>query len=169
MKNFLASYYFYIKIFFAIVSISANVQATTVTTNMTVSATVVSACVVTATPLSFGAYEIDNIQGNNLNVQTSISLFCSNGTNYQIAIDFGQHSSGTQRRMLEVDGTENLQYQIYQDSIHTMVWGNTEGVDTLSGQANGTAQTIPVYGSVSADQNVSPGVYQDTLLLTVTF
>ena len=62
-----------------------------------------------------------------------------------------------------------LAYALYQDSAHTINWGNTVGTDTVSGTGNGSAQTLTVYGEVPAGQSVTPGAYTDTITATITY
>lgn len=58
-----------------------------------------------------------------------------------------------------------LAYALYQDSAHTINWGNT----VSTGTGNGSAQTLTVYGEVPAGQSVTPGAYTDTITATITY
>ncbi len=62
-----------------------------------------------------------------------------------------------------------ISYSLFRNSTRTLNWGNTSGVDTYSGTGTGAAQAIPVYGQVPAQNLPSPGTYQDTVIVTLTF
>ena len=62
-----------------------------------------------------------------------------------------------------------LGYGVYSDAERTKNWGTTAATDTVSGTGTGAAQPLTVYGRVPAAQFVTPGVYTDTIIATVTY
>jgi spore coat protein U-like protein len=69
---------------------------------------------------------------------------------------------------LKDGATDYLTYELYQNSAHSTVWGNTSGTG-VANTGNGTQQSITVYGTVDAGQNVPAGSYSDTVVATVSF
>jgi len=62
-----------------------------------------------------------------------------------------------------------LGFQLYSDSAHTQVWGNTIGTNTVTGTGTGTAQTLTVYGRVPQQSTPAAGTYTSTITATITF
>jgi spore coat protein U-like protein len=142
-------------------------QATTATGSIGVSATVLSLCVVSASPLAFGNYSPGAVSTAN----TTIGIVCTNGTTYSVGLNNGSGTGATlsNRLMTGLLNGSTLGYNLYQDSALTTVWGNTVGTNTVAGTGNGLAQSLTVYGKVAAGQNVAPGLYNDTVTVTLTY
>jgi spore coat protein U-like protein len=62
-----------------------------------------------------------------------------------------------------------MTYGLYQDAAFATPWGNTVATDTFASTGTGIAQTFPVYGQITAGQNVSVGTYSDTVAVTVNY
>lgn len=139
--------------------------AATATGSMAVSATVLSTCIVAATPMAFGNYG-----STQLDSTASVVVTCSNGTTYNVGLDAGTGSGASvaSRKMTSGAGA-TLNYVLYRDSSRSTVWGSTVGTDTLAGTGNGLAQTLSVYGRIAASQYPGSGVYNDTVVVTVTY
>lgn len=143
----------------------------TTTTTFDVTATVVDSCSVSATDLAFG--NVEPVQGLDIDNTSTVTVTCSLGTSYAIALDDGANSSDgsvSTRRM--TDGSSNyLSYQLYSDPTRTTVWGETSGTDDVSG-LTGTGLGLPavVYGRIPSGQEETPtGSYSDTINVTVTY
>jgi spore coat protein U-like protein len=102
-----------------------------------------------------------------------LSATCTNGAAYTIAMDAGSTPGNTiaARKMnLNGAGAGVVSYQLYRDIGPTNVWGNgTVGNVTYSGSGNGSAQTIPVYAQLPSQTTPTPGLYKDTVTVTITF
>jgi spore coat protein U-like protein len=135
--------------------LSGQAQAATASTTFSV----------TATNLAFGSYT-----GALTNATSTISVTCTKSTTYNVGLDAGTSTGATvtTRKMTGPAGA-TLAYALYQDSAHTINWGNTVSTDTVSGTGNGSAQTLTVYGEVPAGQSVTPGAYTDTITATITY
>jgi spore coat protein U-like protein len=156
-------------------SVSGVAIAATDTENLTVSATVVETCIINSTTaVAFGNYDpVDTHSGSTLdNSAGNINLTCTDDSLATITIGQGSNPDGSStdaaplRQML--NGTFDLPYQLYLDSVGGTVWGDT----TLTGKSYtgvGTAENVTVYGRIAAGQNVPAGSYTDTVLVTVTF
>lgn len=160
------------KLLAALLVLSAGTtHAATATGNLSVTATVSGTCTLTTSPVAFGTY--DPADGADDTATGTVTVTCTSGTGYKVSLDAGANegTSGdvTTRRMIAA-ATQYLPYQLYQDSGHTSVWGDTVGTNELTGQTgDGTAQAHSVYGVITAGQYVPPGSYTDTVLVTVTY
>lgn len=129
------------------------------------------ACVLQGTnPVVFGAYDV--YASSNLEVMGGVRYVCI--VSLTIRVDLSTGSSGTyaMRTMKKVGGTETLDYQLYLDPAKTQVWGNAANNGTYRyGPYIGllVATTIPIYGVVPKQQNVSTGTYTDTVVVTFNY
>ncbi|HEX7690317.1 MAG TPA: spore coat U domain-containing protein [Burkholderiaceae bacterium] len=147
-------------------------HATTATGTFQVNATVVSACTVSGTTLSFGGAINPLSTGVPLDASSSLSVQCTNTTPYAVALNAGTHAGGpanfTARAM--ASGSNSLGYQLYLDSGRSSVWGDGTGSSaTSSGTGTGSTQTIPIYGRIPSLSGIVPGTYTDTVTVTVTY
>lgn len=147
---------------------SAAAQAATATDTMTVSATVQSACVVSANPLAFGNY--NPTSGSNTDATTTLSVTCTSGTSYTVGLSAGTGNGATVSARKMTGGGNTLNYALYQDSARSTNWGNTPGTDTpASATAGASAATLTVYGRITGGQNVPAGTYTDSVTVTVNY
>jgi spore coat protein U-like protein len=145
-------------------TLSGNFATSTLQFN--VSATVVKACLVSASSLLFGAYT-----GSVLNSTAIISANCTNGTAYNVGLDAGTANAATvTNRSMTGPSSILLRYSLFSDSGRSMNWGNTVGSDTLAGTGTGVSQYLTVYGQIPAGQtSVVAGSYADTVTVTLTY
>jgi spore coat protein U-like protein len=133
--------------------------AATTTTTFTVTATVPSVCSVSATNLSFGTYANAQIDATSI-----VSVTCTSGGGYTVALDNGTNYSVPNRRM--TNGSASLNYELYSDSGRSVIWNST---NTVAGTGSGSAQDLTVYGRLTATQGLIAGFYTDTITVTVTY
>ena len=146
--------------------------AATANATMMVSVTVESSCTVSANPLGFGSYQPGH---GAVSARTTLAVLCSRGAPFVVALDAGTAGSMAQRLMTM--GTAGLQYNLYTTPAHTTVWGDgTQSTATVSGVGrglmSGAAITQTVYGQVPdapANVDLAPGLYSDTITVTVTY
>lgn len=134
--------------------------------------------------LSFGPYL--SITAAPLDAQANLVVTCTRTvsppadvgpakTTISVALGPSQGSNSIQnRQMFRAGGADLLNYNVYLDAGRISVWGNTTGVDTATNTVNvpnrGTASTtFTFYGRIFALQNVTPGTYGDSLLITVNY
>jgi len=141
--------------------------STTVTTTMGISATVLSSCGVTALPLAFGTYS--PTQATATTATTTVAVTCTNGTPYNVGLNAGTGTGATVTTRKMTSGGNTLNYSLYSDSGYSTVWGSTIGTNTVTGTGSGLAQTINVYGSITALQAVPAGSYTDTITVSLTY
>jgi len=146
------------------------------TGSIAVSAIVNKNCVVTATPLNFGTYVP---KGGALKVNSTIDVNCTKGTPFTVALNAGTTTGTSFAQRLLQNGTsgdtDTLQYNLYTSATYGTIWGDgTSSTSTIAGTGAGTLTSVAetVYGQLvdsTANQNVSPGTYTDTITVTVAF
>lgn len=158
---------------------SMKVYAATDTTQFDVTISIQPSCNISTggngvSPLAFGSH--DSFQSNVVG-QTTLSVTCTTGADYDLGLDAGLHASTPDdvntRRMQGISTTPDNQadyvpYQLYQDSARSAVWGNTIDTNTVPSTGTGAVQTHVIYGQVPST-NYTVGDYQDTVTATVTF
>jgi spore coat protein U-like protein len=131
-------------------------------------------CAVSASTTNFGSYSTISptpLDGTG-NVQVSCSNLVSILVNYTISLSTGTSGTYSSRQM--TNGADVLSYNLYTNAARTIVWGNgADGSSTLSdGYLLGiltVTRNYPVYGRVAAGQSVPPGVYSDTIVVTINY
>lgn len=133
--------------------------------------------------LSFGPYL--SIDAAPLDAQANFVVTCSRTiapgdvspgkVTISVALGPSQGSSSIQnRQMFRGGGADLLNYNVYLDTGRISVWGNSDGVDTASQTLNipnkaTRSATFTFYGRVFPLQNLTPGAYSDSLLITVNY
>ena len=151
----------------AIVGVAATgASASTSTATISVTATVVASCNVTGGTLAFGNYDVLSA------VPTDASMIftaaCATGTSATIGLGLGAHASGSTRRLADNDG-DLLSYELYKDSGHATVWGQSGSAAVAYVSASSAANNFTVYGRIAAQQNVDVSTYADSVTITITF
>ncbi|WP_051294068.1 Csu type fimbrial protein [Pseudoduganella violaceinigra] len=139
------------------------------TATFDVSMKIVANCVIAASPLDFG--QTQGVLSAAVNVNTSLSVTCTNTTPYNVGLNAGtgSGSSGTTRFMAGTGGnTATISFNLFQTAGATL-WGDTQGTNTVGGVGNGAAQSLTVYGQVPAQSTPIPDTYRSTITATVYF
>jgi spore coat protein U-like protein len=146
-------------------SCTSGVQNGQSTGTFTVMATVVNSCNVSANNLDFGTFGDLNTA---ISQQTSLSVQCSNGVPYTIALNGGLSNvtNPAQRKMTL--GANAILYGLYRDSAHADPWGAAAGT-MASGTGTAGAQSVPIYGLVPAQTTPPIGTYSDTIVVSVQY
>ncbi len=137
-------------------------KAGTETAVLNVTATVLSSCTIEGGTLDFGQYVTG--QTGDLDGVGEITLTNCQGQ-VTIAMDGGTAGSVSARKMANAGNT--LDYQLYRDPSRSQVWG--EGGQAFLGQILASQATLQVFGRIPGGQSVPPGVYTDTVNITLTF
>lgn len=152
----------------------AAAQTSPQTANLVVSATVTANCIVSTTPLNFGNYNplsATTVQGTG-----TLVLRCTRGSVPSVTLDNGTQFSGGSRRMTV--GGEFLNYSLLRPVANTpgaacpalgagTAWNATAFV--LAAATNSASRTFNICGELPGSQDVTAGVYQDTVVANVTF
>jgi spore coat protein U-like protein len=145
--------------------------ANPVTTTFQVTATVLKACTVSATPLAFGNYT----PGSGAITNTStINVACTKSSPYSVTLNGGSTTGGTIAQRLMTNGSQTLQYNLYTSNAYTTLLG--DGTTGAKVTATGAGLTVPnpitVYGQLPdtvANQSVPAGSYTDTITVSVSY
>ncbi|MCK1712495.1 MULTISPECIES: spore coat protein U domain-containing protein [unclassified Bradyrhizobium] len=132
--------------------------------SFTVNASVLNNCLVSAQNIDFGATGVLNA---NVDATGQLTVTCTPTTSYTVALNGGTTGSPPASRKMS-KGSETVTYGLYQDSARSQVWGDTSGT-TVPGTGTGLAQSLIVYGRVPPQPTPSPGLYSDTVVVTVTY
>lgn len=142
----------------------------TVNYGLQTQATTSNSCVVSiasASDLDFGTYS--SLNTARLGTST-IALNCPGNTSWRVGLNNGLTPQGTQRRMAG-PGTDYISYELYRDAARSQRWGNDTagGSDTVNGTGSSSPAALTVYGRVPAQAEVRPGLYSDTITVTLTY
>lgn len=145
-------------------------------------------CSIETRPLSFPAY--DPLDGREVTAIGQIIYTCGRVTrgcanppcggggggngNKSIRIEMAQGpgNSFAPRHMFGGLGFDELDYNIYLDAQHRMVWGTGEGptqVYTDNNPPNDTPVIVPAFGRIMRDQDVAPGPYAADVPVRILF
>jgi spore coat protein U-like protein len=151
----------------ALVSIfGSEAGASTATGSFNVQVAIAATCVVTsATTLDFGT---QGVLSAHIDQTSTITVTCTNTTPYNIGLDKGLNGSSVTTRQMIMASTP-VNYSLFSDSGRTINWGNTIGTDTVAATGNGSAQIYTVYGRIPPQTSPAPGIYTDTITVTVTY
>jgi spore coat protein U-like protein len=130
--------------------------------------TALAACTIAASGLSFGAYNPFSITA--LDGAGTVTYDCSPlGILIRIDLDRGGAPTFTPRRLRQSATT--LDYNLYRDPVRLLIWGDgTGGTQSYLALVTGLGDVVvPVYGRIPARQNVPPGLYTDTVTVTINF
>lgn len=156
------------------------VEAATTSTKMAVSATVDYQCAVSAAPLDFGVAPIGGISDKNAVV--TITVTCSDGLPYNVALDGGRNYTGSGfRKMLNSDGGVMLYLVRKPDSAAT--WGDSDvspgntypSGTSVSGVGTGSEQVLSAFATAYSNSaafdssQVGDGAFSDSVLVTVHY
>jgi len=149
-----------------------SIAQTTVDTSFQVLATVNANCLQqAATNINHDVY--DPMALGDDDAAGTITVRCTNGTPYTVALNVGTGGGTFVTRTLDNAGSK-LNYNLYYDSNRTNVWGDSVGVNTVSGTGAGLGvpqqQSHPVYSRIPAGQyTAAPGSYSSTIQVSITY
>jgi len=150
----------------------ATAQAGSATGSFQVTATVLGACTVAGALMNFGAGIDPLVASLPLDATTTLTVVCTNTTPYALALDAGTNAGGAANfgaRALK-NGASLLGYQLYLNAGRTTVWGDgSGGSSTVAGVGSGASQSITVYGRLPSIVGAIPGLYADTVTVTITY
>lgn len=143
-------------------SFNANTSGTTWT------ATIAANCTVTATSLAFGSA---SLIASNIDSTSSVSVTCTNGTPYKIALNFGTGvgSGPVNNRRMTGPGGAYVKYSIFKDAARSSEWGDSLGISTNDGTGIGSTQNYTAYARVFSQTTPASGTYSDTIVVTVDY
>ena len=166
------------------INADTGVNDRTTTRNFTVNATIANGCILgggSTDVNSFGALNFGSIANLNsaINVTStvnagSIVIKCTPNTSVTLSLDSGLNvaSNISAGRLLKNSTTnQTLNYQLYQNTGFSTVWGNgSNGGNSMAITATGAVQEYKVYARLFSVSPVPPaGLYTDRITVTVTY
>lgn len=128
--------------------------------------TIASECETQAAVLDFGAA---GTLGATRRASAVLNVRCTAGKPYQIVLDAGKHGSVAARKMRNAATGETIAYSL-SNSAGGERWGDgTLGTLVHRSVGSGMLDSVTIHGTVPAQQTPSPGSYQDTVTVTITF
>jgi len=132
------------------------------------------ACEVSATSTSFGAYSpFDPVALDGTgNVRMTCSNLLSILVSYTIRLNAGANGILAARRMSS--GANRLVYNLYTNPGRSTIWGDGSAGSSVVSEFSllvllSTERNYAVFGRIPAGQNVAPGSYTDTIVVTVEY
>ncbi len=120
-------------------------------------------CTFTTASVLFGSYNV--LATSPLDGTGTVSGHCSRSDPVTIALSAGDSGSTSQRYMKY--GSAPLDYNLYQTSAHSIIWGT--GTSALTSTFTTTTSTVTIYGRIPAQQDVSAGSYSDSIVATISY
>ena len=143
--------------------------AATATGTFSATAVISAACTVTAANLNFGTYNPASAVA--LTGNSTISVFCTSGTPYTVALNVGTGGGTFATRKL-ANGANLMNYNLFTSAALTAIWGDgTASTSTVAGTGVGVLTAVPatVYGSIPINQDLPTGTYTSTITVTVNY
>lgn len=162
MKN--ASYAFAL-VFLALGMVSRPAHAATLTATLSVSATVVSSCQISAPATAFGTYT-----ARRASAASPASVACTSPTPYNVSLSSGQAHSATETTQISAGPTADLLGPaLLPASTHAVNWERMAGAYAVAAPGSGSLQPHAVSGPSTGAQQVAPGAYADSVTITITY
>lgn len=122
-------------------------------------------CNLSTVSLNFGAYDAFAASPNL--ITGKITETCDAGLPFVITLTPGENSGGSfhPRKMVSSKG-DTLIYNLYRDPTFNEVLGDGTG-NTFTLTGIGGNNSFTVYGSIPPLQNVAPGIYSDSAVVTI--
>ncbi len=131
-----------------------------------------AACNVSTTSVNFGNYDV--FSAVPLDTTGTITVACDERPLPRVTIAIGPspNSGGFDPRMMKLTtGSDLLNYNFYINRNRTRIWGDGSGnTFTRSRRVRRNRPWVRnVYGRIPPGQDVSAGLYADTLTVTITW
>lgn len=137
-----------------------------VTFFISVTSSVLDSCLITsASDMDFGT--VNSNIARNIDKSSMITLSCPQGIPWALSLDGGVNLSGGQRRMVNSRG-DYITYSLFRDSARTQLW-NAGTILSGTGQGQTSSAQVPVYGRVSSHPTLPAGIFNDHVIVTLTY
>jgi spore coat protein U-like protein len=137
------------------------------TANLAVGVAVTAECVIQQTPVvDFGTLA----SPFNVDIVTTIGVQCTAGSPYSIALDAGKGvGAAAWLRVLTGPRGARTGYSLYKNASRTQVWGDASDA-LVTGTGTGSPFSHTIYARLFAGGEMrNPGVYTDTVRITLSF
>ncbi len=88
-----------------------------------------------------------------------------------VAIELGRSQTGDFSPRQMIGPGSPVRYNLYSNAGRTRVWGDgsADTVDVRVRPQRGRSTSVAIYGRVPPAQRVTPGIYSDTIVVTLMF
>ena len=128
-------------------------------------------CSAGSTSINFGSY--DFLSPAPTTGSGTITLSCTSSTTVRVAIGQSFISQSYYPRQLQLlAGNDVLNYNIYTSAALAQIWGDgSHGTTTITVPNVKRTNTPPLimYGRIEPQQNVTPGSYDEQLVVTILY
>lgn len=151
----------------SIIFLYCHLSGTTASFAFNVTANVVNDCVITTSPVAFGAH---GILAGATRATGTLAVRCTAANSYRIALNGGTvTNTPSDRRMKNAATGETVAYRL-SSSLDGPIWGDgSGGTMTYDNVGIGATQQITVYGSIPVQATPTPGDYIDKVTATIYF
>jgi spore coat protein U-like protein len=128
-----------------------------------------ASCTFSVGSVDFGNYDV--FKTTPTYSDSSIVYRCTQWESIRITLSKGSHS-GTFKPRRMAGPTDLLEYYLFLGTGYSSVWGDGFSDGTVAYSASWVPRrsvTIPVYGRITALQDVSVGTYSDAVVVTINF
>lgn len=129
-----------------------------------------AACTVSASGVAFGTYDV--YQTSPTDSTGTITFRCGN-QDKDILITISRGSSSTFNPRTMQAGGDVLVYNLYRDAAMTQIWGDGSGGTSAyfnrNPQPNNQDIPLTVFGRIPAGQDAAPGLYSDTVVVSIEY
>ena len=127
-------------------------------------------CSISTTSVNFGSYDVFVPAARDST--GSLTYNCLLPLSVQITLTKGSSATFSPRTLTKA--AEPLQYNLYRDASRSLIWGDgTGGTSIYSATVTifqvSTNIAVTVYGRIPARQDISAGIYNDTVTATINF
>lgn len=125
-------------------------------------------CEVRTSVFSFLPY--DTLATSPTDTSGQIIVQCDAGQPYQIKLNAGLYAFGNfnVREMRSSQTQTSLNYNLFLDPSYSQVWGDGQSASLFyRGIGSRVPNTIPIFGRILPLQQVAPGQYNDSIVVTV--
>lgn len=154
--------------FAACLVLATSLHAASESAPLTVSAEVVSNCVIATSNLAFGQYDpLAQNATQELSASANVTMLCTRSTSAALSLDSGRNPIGASRNLAGT--SQHVSYQLFRDAGRTQEWGGgVSGIQFIS-EGVRKPQQVTLYGRIPPGQEVVSGMYTDVVTATVDF
>ena len=125
---------------------------------------------VTATNLNFGNYNASSATPTTSTMAVTVRGVNAVDTLPAFVASLSKGTAPTYNPRQMALGANRLNYNIFNQNTYVTIWGDgTGGTLTRSYGGGGNAATGTGFGRITTGQYVTPGVYTDTITVTITY
>lgn len=153
---------------FVLLLAAQTIKAEPIGQNYAISIFVEPKCTVNTTDIHFGTIDLIN-HLSSYEKQINVNILCVKDTPYEVSISSG--NSGSQegyRKLKLIGGQDFINYELL-SSQRTPIGEGFGNKQKIYNTGTGYTQYIPVIAQIPSGQKATPGTYQDSLVLSVSY